>query len=178
MDSKALGRSCLLAAVVLAGATIDASAAIVTTLTAGVGSNLSTIQVDFSGGNGYLLEYRWDGAATGFSALVALDALLPEFTLEFEDTQFGALVLGLGVLGDYEFGNGDQWPTVENYWHYWLKDSGDWSFAPVGAGSRVLFDGSFDGWVFGSSTPPQQVPSPISGLPLVALALVGRRRRN
>ncbi|MBX3355793.1 MAG: hypothetical protein KF724_08850 [Phycisphaeraceae bacterium] len=160
------------------GSTTAVHAEIVTTLTAGEGANLSTIQIDFSNGNGYVIEYRWDGAATGFSALVSLQTLLPEFTLVYEDTAFGPLVNGLGVLGDYEFGTGDLWPEVENYWHYWLKDSGDWSWAPIGAGARQLFNGSFDGWVFGSPAAPQPIPSP-AGVVVGVLVMCGlRRRRN
>lgn len=166
-----------LAAVFVAVSASNASAGIVTTLSAGDGGNLSTIQVDFSNGNGYLLEYRWDGAATGFSALLALDALLPEFTMIYEDTVFGPLVTGFGVLGDNEYGTGDQWPVVENYWHYWLKDTGAWNFASEGATSRNLFDGSFDAWVFGSSAVPQPVPAP-SALLVAAAAIRSLRRRR
>lgn len=160
-----------------AGLVAPASSAIVVTLETGEGANLSTIQVDFSNGNGYLLEYRWDGSATGFSALEALDQALPEFTLVAEPSPFGPLVSGLGVLGDYEYGTGDLWPAVENYWHYWLKDSGQWSWAPLGAADRQLFDGSFDAWVFGSSVDPQPVPAPSAMLLLTALAPFCRRRR-
>jgi len=161
----------------LIGAPI-ASAGIVATLSAGTGASLSTIQIDFSNGNGYLLEYRWDGAASGFSALETLDSLLPEFTLDYDETVFGPLVTGLGVMADYEYGNGDQWPKVENYWHYWVKDSGDWSFAPVGAASRTLFDGSFDAWVFGSPQRPQPVPAPAGTLLALGAAICQRSRRR
>lgn len=160
----------------LALLTTGADAAIVATLDAGIGSSTSTVQIDFSNGNGYLLHYHYDGAATGFEALLAFDALLPEFSLIYERTGFGPLVTGLGVLDDFEYGNGDQWPVVENYWHYWIADSGSWDFALSGASTRALFDGSFDGWVFGGPDSPQPVPAPPAGV--ILAAWFGRRRRR
>lgn len=155
----------------------SAPAAIVTEFDVGLGGSTSTVQIDFSNGNGYLLRFHYDGAVTGFDALLAFEAQLPEFTLVTEDFGFGPFVAGLGVLADYEYGTGDLWPVVENYWHYWLDDGSGWEFALVGASARQLFDGSFDGWVFGSPVPPQPVPGP-AVWPMVAIAAIAARRRR
>lgn len=179
LGSTARSVSGFLCATTMAAAQVQhVDAAIVTTLAAGQGENLSTIQIDFTNGNGYLLEYSWSGAATSFSALQAFDALLPEFTLVFERTGFGPLVTGLGVLGDYEYGTGDLWPVVENYWHYWVKDGGEWGWAPLGAADRALFDGSWDAWVFGTPAVPQPIPTPAAAILLAGAAATVRRRRN
>lgn len=163
-------------AALLAG---HASAAIIDTIAVGRGENMSTIQVDFSNGDGYVFEFSYDGTATGFSALQSIEKLFPEFTLDYsEHPVFGPLVGGIGVFRDYEYGTGDLWPVVENYWHYWVKDTGEWDFAPIGAAGRTLFDGSHDGWVFGSPVPPQAIPAPQAAfLGLIAAAACRRRRR-
>jgi len=161
------------------GANRDASAEIVASFSVGSGTSSSLVQFDFTNGNGYLIELLHNGGVTGFDALLAFDAWLPEFTLVYKDFGFGELVAGIGILGDFEYGMGDQWPVVENYWHYWLQDSGSWEFAQVGASSRTLFDGSFDGWVFGSPQAPQVIPAPAGiFLGFGSLASLLRRRRN
>jgi len=42
--------------------------------TAGAGANEATIAVDFDFGNSFLFSFQWDGAATGWDALDALNA--------------------------------------------------------------------------------------------------------
>lgn len=159
-------------------ASAPAGAEIVATFEVGSGLLRSSVQVDFSNGNGYLFEYLHDGGVSGFDALLAFETWLPEFTLVWKDFGFGAFVTGIGVLGDFEYGTGDLWPEVENYWHYWVQDSGDWQFSMTGASSRQLFDGSFDGWVFGSSASPQPIPAPSVLVGILAGSLFGRFRRR
>ncbi len=45
-----------------------------TEYTAGGGTNEATIVIDFDFGNSFLFGYYWDGDATGWDALDALDA--------------------------------------------------------------------------------------------------------
>lgn len=154
-----------------------ANAGIVAEFDVGFGSSTSTVQIDFTNGNGYLLRYHYEHSPSGLDALHAFEAAIPEFTLVTKDFGFGELVTGLGVLRDFEYGTGDQWPAVENYWHYWLQDSGSWQWAPMGASDRTLFDGSIDGWVFGVPSPPQPVPLPAAAIALAGVSMLCHRRR-
>lgn len=156
----------------------SAGAAIVQTYEVGLGSKTSTIQIDFSSGDGALFTLHYDGAPTSWSALQTLESQVPGFALSAEVFPFGVFVTGLGVGGLWDFGTGDQWPVVENYWHFWTRGaSGAWESAGFGPSDRVLVDGSADAWVFGSPAAPQEVPAPAAGA-LLALAGLTRTRRR
>lgn len=164
----------------LTGAAAPAGAAIVQTFDIGDGGSASTIQVDFSNGNGYLFTVHFDGALTGLGALQLMAQEIGVFTLETESYPWGDLVAGIGVAGDYDYGTGDLWP-IENYWHYWVQDdSHDWVWSSQGASDRLLFDGSADAWVFGSGAAPQIVPGApaVVVFALAAPVMGGRGRRR
>lgn len=169
--------SCLAA---LWGIASPAAAEIVQTSSVGLGTSTSTIQIDFTNGNGYLFSVHYDAPLTGWSALQLIAGETPGFTLVAEQYPWGAFVTGLGVAGDYEYGTGDLWPDVENYWHYWVQDDAHaWQGAGFGPSDFTLFNGSAEAWVFGSSATPQAVPAG-PGAALLACAataaLRGRRR--
>ncbi|MBL9140523.1 MAG: hypothetical protein JNK53_01540 [Phycisphaerae bacterium] len=160
------------------GAATTASAAIVQSFDVGTGASTSTVQVDFSNGNGYLFTLHYSGSLTGLGALQLMAAEVPSFTLQTDSFPWGELVSGLGVGSDFEYGTGDLWP-IENYWHYWVhNDAYEWAWSPEGATDRQLFNGSADAWVFGTGVPPQPIP----GAPVLALATlfvrVGSRSRR
>ena len=157
-----------------------ATAGIVASYDVGAGSNLATVQVDFTNGNGYVLNLRWSDAQngmTGFGATQAIAAVVPGGQLAFESYSFGAFVTGIGIGGDYEYGTGDLWPDVENYWHYWVKSNGQWEQAMFGPSDHVLANGTEFAWVFGSGAAPQAVPAPGALGAALAFALGTRRRR-
>ena len=161
------------AALVLASS--HALAGIVATYDVGTGTSVSTVQVDFSNGNGYLINLSWTGTMNGFEAMQAIAAAIPGAQLQYDVYPFGSFVTGIGLGADYEYGNGDLWP-VENYWHYWTEVNGQWELAMFGASDRLLVDGSKDAWVFGSGAVPQAVPAP--GAAAVALLAFARSRRR
>lgn len=163
----------------LAGTAAAARAEIVQTFEVGAGVATSTVQVDFSNGNGYLFTVHHGGSLTGLGALQLFAQAVPGFTLEVETFPFGDLVAGIGIGADYEFGTGDLWP-IENFWHYWITDAaGAWTWAPVGAGDRLLTDGSADAWVFGTDQSPQPVPgTPVLSVLALLGAACGRSRRR
>ncbi len=169
------------ACAVLAFAT-SASAGIIDTFSVGSGASMSTIQIDFANGNGYIINYSWDGAATGWSALLAIDAALTDMAIQYQTFSFGVFLTGISIGADHDYGTGDLWP-IENYWHYWTADPtdapGSWTSSMIGATDRVLVDGARDAWVFGSPALPQAVPAP-GALVMLAVAgvLAGRRRRR
>ena len=136
-----------------------AFAGIVATYDVGAGTSTSTIQVDFSNGNGYVINLSWTEPMNGFEAMQAIAAAVPASQLQYDVYPFGSFVTGIGLGSDFEYGNGDLWP-IENYWHYWTEVNGQWEMAMFGASDRMLVDGSKDAWVFGSSDAPQTLPAP------------------
>jgi hypothetical protein len=173
--ARPLGAPAVLSlAALLAGTAADARAEIVETFVVGTGSATSTVQVDFANGNGYLFTVHHAGGLSGLGALHLFAQAVPGFTLEVETFPFGDLVAGIGVGTDYDYGTGDLWP-VENYWHYWITDAaGAWIWAPMGAGDRLLADGSADAWVFGTDQSPQPVP----GTPVLSVLALGAAWRR
>ena len=169
------------AACVVISFTAPAHAAIIDTFSVGSGASTSTIQIDFGSGNGYIINYSWDGPATGWSALLAIDAAITDMAIQYQTFSFGVFLTGISIGADHNYGTGDLWP-IENYWHYWTAEASDapgsWTSSSIGAADRTLTNGARDAWVFGSSALPQAVPAPGA---LVTLALAGalaRRRRQ
>ena len=83
---------------------------IVSTYDVGSGANLATFQVDFSNGNGYVVNVRWDAAEnglTGFGATQRMHLGIAGSQLDYQSFSFGAFVTGIGLGADYEYGEGD-----------------------------------------------------------------------
>ena len=155
-----------------------AFAGIVATYDVGSGTSTSTIQLDFSNGNGYVINLSWTEPMNGFQAMQAVAAAIQGSQLQYDVYPFGTFLTGIGLGADYEYGNGDLWP-VENYWHYWTEVGGQWEMAMFGASDRMLTDGSRDAWVFGSSAVPQAVPAPgVMVVACIACYPRGSRRRQ
>jgi len=169
-------KSLTLGALVLS-ATGSASAALISSQSIGSGVKSATLQFDFENGNAHLVTLRWNGDLNGFQALEMVAAQVNGAQLDYQSFSFGNFVTGVGIGGDYQYGEGDLWP-VENYWHYWnAEGTGAWTESMVGADSRMLSDGSRDAWVFGSSVMPQAVPMPGAMALLAGAGLCARRRR-
>jgi hypothetical protein len=164
-------------AAALALSSSHAFAGIVSTFSVGAGASTSTIQVDFSNGNGYVVNLSWTEPMSGFQAMQAIAAGIAGAQLQYDVYPFGSFVTGIGLGADFEYGTGDLWP-VENYWHYWTQVDGQWQMAMFGASDRTLADGSADAWVFGSSAVPQAVPGPGVGVVLMLAARTRRRARR
>jgi hypothetical protein len=164
-------------AAALALSSSHAFAGIVSTFSVGAGASTSTIQVDFSNGNGYVVNLSWTEPMSGFQAMQAIAAGIAGAQLQYDVYPFGSFVTGIGLGADFEYGTGDLWP-VENYWHYWTQVDGQWQMAMFGASDRTLSNGSADAWVFGSSAVPQAVPGPGVGVVLMLAARTRRRARR
>ena len=153
-------------------------AAIVDTFTVGFGDKSASIQIDFENGNGYLINYSWSASAhSSWDAMLAVDAALPNMSMQYDTYSFGVFLTGVTIGADTNYGQGDVEP-YENYWHLWTKDSAQWEQAMFGASDRNLVNGASDAWVFGSSTVPQNIPAPGAAVVFMASALVARRRRH
>ena len=152
-------------------------AAIVDTFTVGSGDKSSTIQIDFENGNGYLINYSWSASAqSSWDAMLAVDTALSNMSMLYDTYSFGVFLTGVTIDADTNYGQGDIEP-YENYWHFWTKDSGQWEQAMFGASDHSLVNGGSDAWVFGSSTAPQNIPTPGVAMLIMASAFGARRRR-
>lgn len=154
-----------------------AFAGIVATYAVGTGTSTSTIQVDFTNGNGYIVELSWTEPMNGFQAMQAVAAGVSGAQLQYDTYNFGAFITGIGLGSDYQYGTGDLYP-VPNYWHYWTEVNGQWQMAMFGASDRMLSNGSKDAWVFGSGATPQAVPVPGAAAQLGVACLWNRFRRK
>jgi hypothetical protein len=154
---------------------------IVSTYDVGSGANLATFQVDFSNGNGYIVNVRWDAAENGFTGFGATQRMhlgIAGSQLDYQAFSFGAFVTGIGIGADYEYGEGDLWPKVENFWHYWVKTDGQWEQAMFGPSDHVLTNGAEVAWVFGSPAAPQAVPAPGAAAEIGVACVWHRLRRR
>ena len=152
-------------------------AAIVDTFTVGAGDKSASIQIDFENGNGYLINYSWSASAhSSWDAMLAIDAALPNMSMQYDTYSFGVFLTGVTIGSDTNYGQGDVEP-YENYWHLWTKDSAQWEQAMFGASDRNLVNGGSDAWVFGSSTVPQNIPAPGAAVVFMASTFFTRRRR-
>jgi hypothetical protein len=146
----------------------------------GNGSNTSSIVVDF-GPQSYDFQVHYDGSITGEQALQLLNDD-SAFRLTAEHFSFGDFVTGLDYGGYVDVGDGS---NGNDFWDYYTSASGSsWSASGIGAGTRLLTNGSWDGWVwnaaqtFAPDMPIAPVPEPtMLGLGMATTALLMRRRR-
>lgn len=149
-----------------------------------VGSGLmsSFVQIDFLEGEAFLFEVFYsDGGTRGIDLLLTLDTELGDaFTLEFAGSQDSAFVTGLGFDGFLDQGDGS---GGDDWWRYWIRDGAEdlWAFAGTGPSTRIVTEGSWDGWVFGRDDAPipmKVIPAPPATLALAGLLIAGGRRRR
>lgn len=112
---------------------------------AGSGSNQATIAIDFDENNYYVFTYSWDGTATGWDALDAIDQA---GELDVSATDYGEWGMFVndfnypgGVEYDYELGENTGWA-------YYVGDNETWSPSGDGVSFRELGNGDWDSWVW------------------------------
>jgi len=151
--------------------------------TAGAGANEATIAIDFDFDNSFLFSFRWDGTATGWDALAALNAgALDVFATDFGE--WGMFVDDFDYPGgtEYDYGQG-----VYAGWAYFNStDNETWSLDPAGVSFRDLSNGDWDSWVWTNyddswlpiRTPgAAPIPEPATMLLFVAGGLLIRKRK-
>ncbi len=156
-----------------------AYADVVASFDVGTGSSASTLQFDFANGNTYVYTVRWDGVVTGENLFDICATSQPSFfSFSVISFSFGDALFGVTIGSDTDSGFGSP-PLFLDYWHYWTRaDAIDpWASASVGFGDRIVSDGTWDGWVFGSDSAPATVPAP-PVVALLSLAVAGRTRRR
>jgi hypothetical protein len=114
----------------------------------GTGENESIMVLDF-GDDSYAFGYRWSDSATGYSML---DAIAAETDVDFTYTDWGGGFIAVDTISYnsstmvsgfhvYPY----TWP--DDWMSYWIGDDGEsWAASEVGANSRDLTDGAWDGW--------------------------------
>ncbi len=121
----------------------------------GSGPNLAHVQVNFADGADYQFDVSFTGTTNG---LRLFDLIEDDTTLTTvrQDFGFGIFIDGISYEGHSNSGYGGG----ENFWHYWTRESASaaWDSSFIGAGDRVVSDGSWDGWTYGTAATP--VPEP------------------
>ncbi|MBM4102256.1 MAG: hypothetical protein FJ256_08375, partial [Phycisphaerae bacterium] len=99
------------AAIIAAVSASAADAALVATFDVGAGNNQATIQIDQDDGDTYLYSFHFASESiSSWDALLAIDAELDSFSLEYQTYSFGVFLTGITIDGDRDYGTGDLWP--------------------------------------------------------------------
>ena len=134
----------------------------------GSGDSMASVVVQFDGGDKYLFEVRFESSVTttGLDLMKTLDAEVVGFDIALLDFGFGEFVDGVSYMGHDNSG----FVPPDGWWHYWTGDAanGEWTESQVGAGDRVVSDGDWDGWRWGSAAPPSLPPG--AAVPLLGVA--------
>ena len=143
----------------------------------GSGIHTSEVVIDF-GPQSYDFKVHYTAGITGEDALKLLEAN-SDFRLTVKTYSFGDLVTGMDYGGYKQVGGGN---LGDNYWGYYLGDGNSWNVSGQGAGTRLLTEGSYDGWVWKATqtTAPDFaiVPEPTTGaLAALTMLLLVRRRK-
>jgi len=151
---------------------------------AGAGANEATIAIDFDLENSFLFTFEWDGAATGWDALAALNAAGELDVLATDYGEWGMFVDDFDYEGgaEYDYGEG-----VYAGWAYFNStDNETWSLDMSGVSFRDLSDGDWDSWVWTNyddswlpirSPGTAPVPEPATMLLIAAGGLLIHKRK-
>lgn len=149
---------------------------------AGIGVNSATIVVDFDLDNYFLFTYNWNGDATGWDALAALDA---SGSLDVYATDYGDWGM---FMDDLDYPGGLEYDYGADYagWAYYVGDNETWDVSGSGVSFRELSGGAWDSWVwtnYDASWMPirtpgaEPVPEPMSVLLLALGGMLASSRR-
>ncbi|MBE0537771.1 MAG: PEP-CTERM sorting domain-containing protein [Phycisphaerae bacterium] len=118
----------------------------------GSGSNSAGIYIEWK--DGFSVDFMVRFAEESISGLALIQRLAEEtpLTLVVQDYGFGEYVDGIAWDGHSNEG----WGGGEDWWHYWTRDAGQvWESPMFGASDRIVVDGAYDGWVYGSAAIPE-----------------------
>ena len=113
---------------------------------AGSGSNQATIAIDFDENNYYVFTYNWDGTATGWDALNAID-LAGELDVDAINYggDLGYFVNDFDYTGGVEYDDGAEYAVCA---YYIGNKTENWLVSGGGPSSRNLSYGDWDSWVW------------------------------
>lgn len=171
--------------------------------TVGTGSKTAMCVLDFGAGNSYAFQYFWNGEATSEDLLVDLDAQTDVAVSYTSDPTYGMFISsisydGNSIVNDYDMNTYTGgwanlwWDGFDEYVDFYnntipgqAAEGGVYKSAQVGASTRTLQDGYWDGWTYmnygtgSTAAPVVPVPEPASMVLLAAGALgVIRKRRG
>ena len=150
--------------------TVTSSLVIASPIEVGSGLNNAGLYIEWS--DGYSIEFIVKFEDTTISGLDLFDTVESKTTLTTvrQDYGWGIFIDGITYEGHSNSGYGGG----EDWWHYWIKNSGqNWVSPAYGAVDRTLYTGDMDGWVYGSAT----IPEPMTVAMLALGGLFMRKRR-
>jgi len=174
-EGSAMRLAKCLVSVVLAA--LVAAPAAASPILVGSGPNKANVLMNFGDGAAYQFDVSFGAEpVTGLDLIDTLEAA----GIGFSTTRiFGGLYLSQFSYGGHS--NTDAWSssTPGAYWHYWVKDdpAADWTYSYVGASDRNVYNGYWDGWVYGSDAEPVPEPATLALVALGAAAALARRPR-
>jgi len=132
----------------------------------GTGAKSAVIVVDF-GTASYAFGLNWNDV---MNSRLALETIAANTTLQVEIGPKWGMVNGIGYAGHYLYSDTDEYDPTAWGWNYFTSSDGkNWDLGQVAATSRILTNGSWDGWVWAPpwpqvATPPvtPTVPEPAS----------------
>jgi hypothetical protein len=121
---------------------------------AGTGSSSAHITLDFDYGNSFVFKYHWDGQATGWDALQAVNQS-GALDIVYTEYSWGVWITDFIYPGGTKYNYG-----LDNTgWVYYLSDDGtDWFGSGAGVTERPLTDGCWDSWVWSNYPPDWSIP--------------------
>ena len=156
---------------------------------AGEGANEAIIVIDFDADNYFVFKYKWEGLASGWDALAAIEAagaleVNAKWYEEFGSHFVSDFVYPGGQKHDYGGG-------AMTGWGYWGSvDGQNWTLN-AGVDMRQLSNGSWDGWVWsnydfsvswdplrGPGQEPIPEPGTVCLLGIGIIFLFGKRKGN
>ena len=135
--------------------------AIATPIEVGSGDNTAGLYIEWK--DGFSADFAVSFSADSVTGLELLGIAADNSDLDIVtiSSVWGEYLDGMSYQGhdNSGFGGGEDW------WHYWINDGGeDWISALVGASTRLVQNGSADGWVYGTDTIPEPATIGLLGL--------------
>jgi hypothetical protein len=163
------------------GIAMTASAKVISSneIDVGSGSNHATLEIGFKDGASCTFDVAFSATSVTGMDLVntAVDANVG-LTADIQDFGWGNFVNGFTYNDGGTIHTNDGYGGGADWWHYWIKDSGDtqWTSPAVGASDRVVVNGSCDGWVYGSDSAPTPEPMTLAMLTLGGVGMLLKKR--
>lgn len=110
-----------------------------------IAGNEATVAVDFDFDNSFLFTYKWDGEATGWVALSAIDQAGALDVVATDYGEMGMFVNDLAYPGGQKFDYGEG--VYAGWAYYGSSDGVTWSLNQ-GVSFRSLSNGDWDSWVW------------------------------
>ena len=133
----------------------------------GTGDNQAQLALHFSDDAQFVFNVNFTDTTTGLGLFDIIEAELA-LTTQREDFGYGIFIDGISFDGHGNLGYGGD----EDWWHYWIKDTelDPWESSAIGVTERIVQNGCWDGWRYGSEAYP--IPEPSSLFIIVATGII------